>query len=113
MRTTSVFAVLFPAVLLASVPGLGAEQFVYKHTAGDKRRIISTVHEDVYVNRRLALRSEILNRVAVEALEAGEGTGRHRAVFQTVERAVRAEWSAGGLITIIGPLAKTFKRGYI
>jgi outer membrane protein OmpA-like peptidoglycan-associated protein len=82
--------------LLAAVPGLGAEQFVYKHTAGDKHRILSVVHEDVYVNRRLALRSEILNRVAVDVLEAEKGTGRHRAVFQTAERALRAGQSAGG-----------------
>jgi outer membrane protein OmpA-like peptidoglycan-associated protein len=96
MRADSVFAVLFSAALLAAAPGLGAEQFVYRHSAGDKRRILSTVHEDVYVNRRLVLRSEILNRVAVETLEAEGGTGRHRAVFQTAERALRAERSAGG-----------------
>jgi outer membrane protein OmpA-like peptidoglycan-associated protein len=90
------FAFFVPAFLLAVVPCLRAEQFVYKHTAGDKYRILSTVHEDVYVNRRLTLRSEILNRVAVEALEAGAGTGRLRAVFQTAERAVRTNRGAGG-----------------
>jgi outer membrane protein OmpA-like peptidoglycan-associated protein len=83
-------------ILLAVVPGLRAEQFVYKHTAGDKHRILSTVREDVYINRRLTLRSEILNRVAVEALEADAGTGRLRAVFQTAERAVRTDRDTGG-----------------
>ncbi|MDR3124101.1 MAG: OmpA family protein [Treponema sp.] len=96
MRGHSVFAIVFPALLLASLPGLEAEQFVYKHTPGDAYRILSTVHEDVYVNRRLALRSEILNRVAVEVLEADGGTGRLRAVFQTAERAMRTERSSGG-----------------
>ncbi|MDR1596651.1 MAG: OmpA family protein [Treponema sp.] len=91
MRKKPCFAVLFLAALLAVVPGLRAEQFTYKYAAGDKYRILSTVHEDVYVNRRLSLRSEILNRIAVEVLEAGGGTGLHRAVFQTAERAVRPE----------------------
>ena len=96
MRNASLFAIMFPTLLLMAIPGLRAEQFVYKHTAGDKYRILSTVCEDVYVNRRLALRSEILNRVAVDVLEAEGGTGRHRAVFQTAERAVRAERTAEG-----------------
>jgi outer membrane protein OmpA-like peptidoglycan-associated protein len=90
------FALLFFAVLPGAVPGLRAEQFVYKHTAGDQYRILSTVHEDVYVDRQLTLRSEILNRVAVEVLEVRAGTGRHRAVFQTAERAMRTERTAGG-----------------
>jgi outer membrane protein OmpA-like peptidoglycan-associated protein len=90
------FAFFFPAILLAVVPGLWAEQFVYKHTEGDKHRILSIVNEDVYVNRRLTLRSEILNRVAVEALEADAGTGRLRAVFQTAERAVRTDRGVEG-----------------
>jgi outer membrane protein OmpA-like peptidoglycan-associated protein len=44
----------------------------------------------------LTLRSEILNRVAVEALEADAGMGRLRAVFRTAERAVRTERDIGG-----------------
>jgi outer membrane protein OmpA-like peptidoglycan-associated protein len=96
MRGKFAFALLFSAALFGTVPGLRAEQFVYKHTAGDKYRILSTVHEDVYVNRRLALRSEILNRVAVDTLEAQAGTGRLRALFQTAERAIRTERTAGG-----------------
>jgi outer membrane protein OmpA-like peptidoglycan-associated protein len=96
MARNSGFAFFLSALLLAVVPGLQGEQFVYKHTAGDKHRILSRVHEDVYVNRRLTLRSEILNRVAVEALEANAGTGRLRAVFQTAERAVQTDRDSGG-----------------
>jgi outer membrane protein OmpA-like peptidoglycan-associated protein len=87
---------LFLAWLAAPAPGLRAEQFVYKHAAGDRYRILSTVHEDVYINRRLSLRSEILNRIAVEVLDARGGTGRHRAIFQTAERALRAEGAIVG-----------------
>ncbi|MDR2534900.1 MAG: OmpA family protein [Treponema sp.] len=69
-------------------PLVKAEEFIYKHEAGDKYRILSTVHEDVYVNRRLSHRSEILNRIAVEVRQVENGLGRHGAVFQTAERAV-------------------------
>jgi outer membrane protein OmpA-like peptidoglycan-associated protein len=71
--------------LLPSSPG--AEEFVYKHKAGDRYRIISRVDEDVYLNRRLSHRAEILNRIAVEVTGENDGTGRHEAVFQTAEKA--------------------------
>ncbi|WP_100217027.1 OmpA family protein [Treponema primitia] len=84
------------AVLAVVAPGVwgedvGSFRFAYKHAAGDRYRILSTVHEEGYVNRKLSLRSEILNRIAVEVVEARGGTGRHRAVFQTAERALRTE----------------------
>jgi outer membrane protein OmpA-like peptidoglycan-associated protein len=81
-----VLVLLFPLVL----SGLGAEEFIYKHKAGDRYRILSTVNEDVYVNRRLSHRAEILNRIAVEVTEVNGGTGRHEAVFQTAEKALGA-----------------------
>jgi outer membrane protein OmpA-like peptidoglycan-associated protein len=80
------------AALLFSFPA-GAEEFFYKHKAGDTYRILSTVRESVYVNRRLSHQAEILNRIAVTVSSVSdtagnEGTGRHEAVFQTAERAV-------------------------
>lgn len=74
------------------MPGrdLAAEEFVYKHQTGDTYRSLSTVEEDVYVDRRLSHRAEILNRIAVEVLDATDNTGHHRAVFQTSERTVEA-----------------------
>ena len=65
-----------------------AEQFFYKHTTGDKYRILSTVHEDVYINRRLSHRSEILNRIAVEVENVLNEKAKHKAMFQTAERAI-------------------------
>ncbi|MDR2101850.1 MAG: OmpA family protein [Treponema sp.] len=78
--------------LLFFVPGrgasrLGAEQFFYKHETGDKYRILSTVQEDVYLDRRLSHRAEILNRIVVEVTGIRDGTARHGALFQTAERA--------------------------
>ncbi|MDR0569301.1 MAG: OmpA family protein [Spirochaetaceae bacterium] len=65
-----------------------AEEFAYKHETGDKYRILSTVREDVFVNRRFSHRSEILNRIAVEVRSVTNGVGSHGAVFQTAERGV-------------------------
>jgi outer membrane protein OmpA-like peptidoglycan-associated protein len=78
--------------------GLWGEEFSYRHEAGDLYRILSTVREDVYVDRVLSHRAEILNRIAVEVRSVSEGKGRHRAVFQTSERSTGAgkqgfQWS--------------------
>ncbi|MDR2184839.1 MAG: OmpA family protein [Treponema sp.] len=83
------FPGLFLAVLdfLAFGPAAGAEEFVYLYAAGDKYRILSIVNEDVFINRRLSHRAEILNRVSVEIEDTANGSGRHRAQFQTAEKA--------------------------
>jgi outer membrane protein OmpA-like peptidoglycan-associated protein len=73
-------------LLLGGFP-LRGEEFLYKHTPGDQYRILSTVEEEVYLDRRLSHRAEILNRIAVEVRSVREGLGRHEAVFQTAERA--------------------------
>ncbi|MDR1862726.1 MAG: OmpA family protein [Treponema sp.] len=88
----------FPVLLFLFVlSSPRAEQFVYKHKAGDRYRIISTVNEDVYVDRRLNHKAEILNKIAVEVTAVNDGTGRHEAVFQTAEKALGAgrsfQWS--------------------
>jgi outer membrane protein OmpA-like peptidoglycan-associated protein len=70
------------------VPRAGAEEFLYKHQKGDRYRVLSTVHEDVYVDAQLSHKAEILNRIAVEVTAESEGKGKHKAIFQTSERAV-------------------------
>jgi outer membrane protein OmpA-like peptidoglycan-associated protein len=74
---------------MVPVPHLWGERFFYKHKTGDKYRILSTVDEEVYVNRRLSHRAEILNRIAVEITDIQNETARHEARFQTAERAQR------------------------
>jgi outer membrane protein OmpA-like peptidoglycan-associated protein len=71
-------------------PAGTAEEFVYRYAAGDRYRILSVVNEDVYINRRLSHRAEILNRVSVEIKDAADGSGRHTAHFQTAEKAAGA-----------------------
>jgi len=80
--------ILFPALI--GIFSLGAQDFRYKHHEGDKYRIISTVNEDVYIDRRLNHSAEILNRIAVEIVSVSGGKGMHKAVFQTSERGVIA-----------------------
>jgi outer membrane protein OmpA-like peptidoglycan-associated protein len=75
------------AFFTVSLPA-GAEEFFYKYEKGDKYRILSTVHEEVFIDRRLSHRAEILNRIAVEISGLSNGSARHTAVFQTAERAV-------------------------
>jgi outer membrane protein OmpA-like peptidoglycan-associated protein len=88
---------LFPLVLLLFWAALrpGAEEFRYIHRAGESYRILSVVNEDVYLNRRFSHRAEILNRVAVRVLDERGGTGRHEALFQTSERAIRPDGGEG------------------
>jgi outer membrane protein OmpA-like peptidoglycan-associated protein len=80
----------FLPALLVCLFSLGAQDFQYKHHEGDRYRIISTVNEDVYIDRRLNHRAEILNRIAVEIVSVSDGKGMHKAVFQTSERGVLA-----------------------
>jgi outer membrane protein OmpA-like peptidoglycan-associated protein len=68
-----------------------AENFTYKHQTGDKYRILSTVAEEVYIDNQLSHRAEILNRITGEVVGESEGKGKHKAVFQTSERAETRE----------------------
>jgi outer membrane protein OmpA-like peptidoglycan-associated protein len=108
--------IIFLVGFVLSSPHIFAEQFVYKHQKGDQYRILSTVNEDVFVNRILSHRAEILNRIAVEVTSAKDGIGTHNAVFLTAEKASevdgtqRFQWSreyqsvfdrdASGILTI-------------
>jgi len=84
------------AALLAAATGIdaGAEVFRHEYREGEKYRIVSTVKEDVYIDRRLSHRAEILNRIAVEVTGTQSGAGTHRATFQTSERATGVRGSS-------------------
>jgi outer membrane protein OmpA-like peptidoglycan-associated protein len=81
---------LFLAASLLCLASLSAQDFRYQHHEGDKYRIISTVNEDVYIDRKLNHRAEILNRIAVEIVSVSDGKAMHKAVFQTSERGIIA-----------------------
>ena len=83
------------ASVFMAVPAIaGAETFRYAYREGEKYRIVSTVLEDVYVNRRLSHRAEILNRIAVEVGRTGPAGTGHRATFQTSERSTGVRGSS-------------------
>ncbi|MDR1802136.1 MAG: OmpA family protein [Treponema sp.] len=77
---------LFLAVF--SQVSVGAHEFVYKFKAGDKYRVIATVNEDVYVNRRLSYHAEILDRISMEVTADYGDRAAISATFQTAERTV-------------------------
>jgi outer membrane protein OmpA-like peptidoglycan-associated protein len=81
----------------AAVPGLWADVFRFGYTRGEKYRIVSQVHESVYVNGRYSHDSDILDRIAVSVTDARDGAGNHDVTYQTSERAYGSqdvyEWS--------------------
>jgi outer membrane protein OmpA-like peptidoglycan-associated protein len=79
------FLILIAALILAA-EGAAGEEFFYKYESGSRYRILSTVEEEVYLNRRLNHRARILNRIAVEVGEVQNGVARHGAVFETAEQ---------------------------
>lgn len=79
------------AVALAAA-GAHAEVFRFGYAAGEKYRILSTVHERVIVNGSFSHEAQILNKIAVEVTETRGGSGLHAALFQTSERA----WGSTG-----------------
>jgi outer membrane protein OmpA-like peptidoglycan-associated protein len=91
MKTDIRFFKMFflPVVLFLCLYPLkaGAEDFFYKHQKGDRYRIVSTVSEEVYVDDMLSHKAEILNRITGEVVDESEGKGKHKAIFQTSERA--------------------------
>jgi outer membrane protein OmpA-like peptidoglycan-associated protein len=75
----------------AQSPEAGAAapfRFAFSYAKGDKFRVLSTVDEDVYINRRLAYSTEILNRIAYEIADAAPdgSSGLLRGSFETSER---------------------------
>ena len=61
-------------------------EFSYKYNTGDKYRIVSTVNQDIFVDRRLSFRAEIINRIAFEVTAFYNGKARISAVYQTAEK---------------------------
>jgi len=71
----------------ALVPGLSAERFEHKFRPGEKYRFLSTVEEDIFINRKLSHRAQIANRISFEVPEAfPDGSGLLRGEFTTSTR---------------------------
>ena len=85
--------VILLGILIFRGPPVGAVEFFYKYNTGDKYRIVSTVNEDVYVNRKLSYKSEIVNRIAMEITGGSGEKASHTATFQSAEKTAPVEAS--------------------
>lgn len=80
-------SIIFTFLLIFTT--LYAEKFEFKYNKGDSYRILSTVHENVFVNGNLNHQAEIINRISVEVTDVTEnGDGIHKANFMTTENSV-------------------------
>ncbi|MBL8965705.1 MAG: OmpA family protein [Spirochaetaceae bacterium] len=77
-----------PAAAATTASPAAPERFAFSYAKGDKYRVLSEVEEEVYLDRRLSHRAEILNRIAFEVADAAaDGSwGRLEGSFVTSER---------------------------
>jgi outer membrane protein OmpA-like peptidoglycan-associated protein len=84
---------LFAAFLAAAA--VAAEDFAFSYRTGDGFRVLSTVTEDVYIDRVFSYRSEFLNRIAFSVKDTRDGSGLLEGTFASSER--RADESSAYL----------------
>ena len=88
-------AVFLLGVFFLTCSSLEAIEFSYKFKTGDKYRIVATVTEDVYVDRKLTYKAEILTRITMEVTGLNGGKARQAATFQSAEKTVTVSGNAG------------------
>jgi len=77
-------AILLASLLLCLRFPAAADEPRHSFTEGDKFRVLSLVHEDVYVNRRYSHSARIVNRIAFEVADVrADGAGLLRGTFST------------------------------
>jgi len=81
-------ALLFFIGLILYCPSAFSIEFFYKYKTGDKYRIVSKVSMDIYVDRKLSYKSEIVNRIAMEITAVSGESSRQSALFQSAETTV-------------------------
>ena len=80
-RAGCVLAMLAAVFFARSV---NADEFKFAYTAGDKYRVLSTVDEDVSINRRYSHSAKIINRIAFEVVQTrDDGAALLRGDFST------------------------------
>ncbi|MGA2381750.1 MAG: OmpA family protein [Spirochaetia bacterium] len=78
--------ILIVAVIAIAAVSLPADVFRFAYTKGEKYRILSQVHESVYINGRFSHDVDILNKIAVAVTDTKGDAGYHVVDFQTSER---------------------------
>jgi outer membrane protein OmpA-like peptidoglycan-associated protein len=88
---------LIMAVIALIAGSLSADVFRFAYAKGEKYRILSQVHESVYVNGQFSHDADILNKIAVAVTDTKGDAGYHVVDFQTSERTQGSrttyEWS--------------------
>ena len=91
MKPRRFLAAVFLAVLFFHSPFLQAIEFNFQFREGDKYRIVSTVNHDIFIDRQLSFKTEILTRISMEVLEVNGERARQSALFQSAENTVAVE----------------------
>jgi outer membrane protein OmpA-like peptidoglycan-associated protein len=89
MRRGTIFFLLLVLPLVAPA----AETFRFKYVKDEKYRMVTEVHEEVYVDGVRSHRANILNKIAVDTLAVRNGTGLLSATFSTSERSYGVQTS--------------------
>ena len=88
---------VFAALLSFVSASLSADVFRFSYTKGEKFRIVSQVHESVYVDGNFSHDVDILNKIAVTVTDTRGDAGHHVADFQASDRSYGSrsayEWS--------------------
>lgn len=77
---------LIVAMIAIAALSLPADVFRFAYTKGEKYRILSQVHESVYINGQFSHDVDILNKIAVAVTDTKGDAGYHVVDFQTSER---------------------------
>ena len=78
--------IMLAALLCLAAASLSADIFRFAYAKGEKYRILSQVHESVYVNGTFSHEGDILNKIAVAVTDTKGDAGYHVADFETSER---------------------------
>ena len=94
--------------LFARAPALYGDEFAFRHSVGDKFRIISEVHEEYLQNGKLVNNSTIHNRISTEVLNINNDTALHKALFQVMVNKKAVD--GGQSLTVTNEYPSLFER---
>ncbi|MDR2490489.1 MAG: OmpA family protein [Spirochaetaceae bacterium] len=96
------------ACLTVRVAPLYGDEFAFRHSVGDKFRIISEVHEEYLQNGKLVNNSTIHNRISTEVLNINNDKALHKALFQVMVNKKAVD--GGQSLTVTNEYPSLFER---
>jgi outer membrane protein OmpA-like peptidoglycan-associated protein len=89
--------VVLATLLSVAAMSLSADVFRFAYTKGEKFRILSQVHESVFVNGAFSHDVDILNKIGISVTDTRDDAGYHVADFEASDRSYGShsayEWS--------------------